>query len=126
MADVSRRLAKDRLAALRRLALCHHKRAARCQNRVEQLSGALLPGRGNFFYVNSGGLRAGKGPATLREASRLPVYNFWWIIAATCDLAAAAPKSAPGRIQGAHGMDRTRARSQKVADFLDKIMRKNK
>jgi hypothetical protein len=81
---------------------------------------------GQFFYVNSGGLRAGKGPATLREASRLPVYNVWWIIAATCDLAAAAPKSAPGRIQGAHGMDRTRARSQKVADFLDKIMRKNK
>src|ERR1700730_14172577 len=61
MADVPGRLDKDRLAALRRLALCHRKQAARCENRVEQLSGALLHGRGNFFYVNSGGLRAGKG-----------------------------------------------------------------
>src|ERR1700675_3719548 len=30
--------------------------------------------------------------------------------ATTCGLAAAAPKSAPGRIRGAHRMDRTKAR----------------
>jgi hypothetical protein len=112
----------SRRSAVLRFAITNGPRAAK----IEWNSFPEHCGRGNFFYVNSGGLRAGKGPATLREASRLPVYNFWWIIAATCDLAAAAPKSAPGRIQGAHGMDRTRVKIPESSDFLGKIMRKNK
>jgi hypothetical protein len=43
------------------------------------------------FYVNSGGLRAGKGPAS-RAAGTISRVD----AGITCDLAAAAPKSGPG------------------------------
>jgi hypothetical protein len=59
-----------------------------------------FPGHGcpqsQCFYVNSGGLRAGKGSAI--------GPNFPGVInEITCDLAAAAPKSAPRRTQARTG-----------------------